>query len=780
MSIDVERTSDRTSEQHYRDARNANAEVTDVPDLASDGHDLLQSEEQADGLPFPRLPIPIPARLLRRSGVYRVPSVLPPLPRVPLPIPRPNPLPVPPIDLPRPLPLPQDGQAGETAQGTEASDYDGASHHGAQGAELSPITPLFGTEELRVDIDGVKPTMTISGTITRLFGGRLTWIARVTRDPATGTWGGPISYRDGTVALRPQAMVTVKLTGTPFSILERKAVARFSGGTGSPVTYTYHFHRSAFREVALEYDTVSDATAVTSHNPSSHPNHAPSAPTSTLTLESAYSRLGFAVTKTGGDSAIPVPAGTAWSDQEMHDAMQAHWSRWADAPQWAMWVLFARQHDMGSGLGGIMFDDIGTAQRQGTAIFSDSFIAQAPPGEANPGPWVERMKFWTAMHEIGHGFNLAHSWQKSLGTQWVPLADEPAALSYMNYPYNYPGGLDAFFAAFDYSFSPDELLFLRHAPERLVKMGAEPWFSNHGFEQESYDQLRAASTGPLELELRVHREPRFEFLEPVVVELRLKNVSTTPMVVDAHALQGDGLSVVVTREGGEAKRWLPFARYCTAPEPRVLQPGEAMYTSLFVSAGSGGWLVSEPGTYTLFAATEASPGLGNLSSPLRIVVERPVSDAAERLADDVFTSEVAHVLAFGGSRVLESANETLREVTEQLPESRAAVHANAVLGTPMAGDGKVLVVDDSGTEQVEVVPARPDEAQALLSASLGDFDRAADALGHIAVTQQTMRLAAVFADAGEESARSDLLNESADALARRGVLPGVVQELRSH
>lgn len=769
MSIDTR----QEAEVRFRAERSGTVEVSPVPDPVADAYDGTSSDEHAAArLPVPT--IPFPPLLLRRSGIYRLdrPVVLPPTP-VPIPVPH---IPIPPID--RPVGPNGEGQMETSGNGAEAHvepEQDGAA---ASPLIPPPITPLFGTEELRVDIDGVKPTMTVSGTITRLFGGRLTWIARVKKDPATGAWTGRISYRDGTTALRPQATVSVKLTGGPFLPLNRKATATFSGGTGSAVTLAYSFEKAAFREVAFEYDTVSDATAVTSHNPASHPNHAPAAPGSTLTLQSAYARLGIQVTKTGGDSVIPVPAGTAWSDLEMHDAMQAHWSRWADAPQWAVWVLFARLHDMGTGLGGIMFDDIGTAQRQGTSIFSNSFISQAPGGEANPGPWVERMKFWTAMHEIGHAFNLAHSWQKSLGTSWVPLADEPAALSYMNYPYNYPGGLDAFFAAFDYGFSPDELLFLRHAPERYVKMGAEPWFSKHGFEQEAFEQLRAAVTGPLELEVRVNREPRFEFLEPVVAELRLKNVSTTPTVVDANVLQGDGLAIMVARDGDEAKRWLPFARYCTSPAPRVLQPGEAMYSSIFLSAGTGGWLVSDPGTYTVYAATEAEPGAAVLSKPLRIVVDRAAGSDAERLAGDMFTKEVAHSLAFGGSRVLIGANETLQQVAEQLPESRAAVHANAVLGAPMATDGKVLVVNDDGNERVEVVAASPDEARRLLAASLGDFDRAADALGHIAVTEQTRRLAAVMEDAGDTSARTDLLSTSADALARRGVLPGVVEALR--
>jgi hypothetical protein len=249
-------------------------------------------------------------------------------------------------------------------------------------------------------------------------------------------------------------------------------------------------------------------------------------------------------------------------------------------------------------------------------------------------------------------------------------------------------------------------------------------------------------------------------------------------VVDANALRGDGLAIVVSKDGGETKRWLPFARYCTAPSPRVLQPGEAIYESVFISAGTGGWLVSEPGTYTVYAVTDDEAGGGALSKPLRIVVDRPAGNDAERLAGDVFTKEVAHTLAFGGSRVLTGANETLQQVAEQLPDSRAAVHANSVLGAPMISDGKVLVMDVDGNEAAEIVPASPEAGRELLAAALGDFDRAADSLGHIEVTEQTKRLARAMDDAGDTSAKEDLLNSSADALARRGVLPGVVEALR--
>ena len=86
----------------------------------------------------------------------------------------------------------------------------------------------YGTEELRVDIDGRAPTMTVSGVIPGgLFTKRLTWIARVKRT-ATGTYKGKISYRDGTSSLLPQTQVEVALSPLPTraSVRQRDVLGR--------------------------------------------------------------------------------------------------------------------------------------------------------------------------------------------------------------------------------------------------------------------------------------------------------------------------------------------------------------------------------------------------------------------------------------------------------------------------------------------------------------------------------------------------------------------------
>jgi hypothetical protein len=469
---------------------------------------------------------------------------------------------------------------------------------------------------------------------------------------------------------------------------------------------------------------------------------------------------------------------------EMHDAMVAFWSRFSSTAQWAMWVLFARQHEIGTSLGGIMFDDIGPNHRQGTSLFYDSFISTAPAGDPNPAAWVERMHFWTAVHEMGHAFNLAHSWQKSLGVAWIPLADEPEARSFMNYPYFVTGGQASFFADFAFRFSNPELLFMRHAPARFVRMGDANWFENHAFRQAAVHP-----TPPLALDVRFNRSrPVYEFMEPVVAELKLKNVSNTPQIVDENVLSTlAGITIALKREGSPARQYAPYARYCTQPAPKVLAPGQAIYGSVFLTAGLNGIDVAEPGRYVIQAALHQPDG-DIVSAPTILRIAPPRSFDEEVLAQDVFTDAVGRVMAFDGSNVLRSANDTLREVVARLGDRRVARHARIPLALAVAEPAQVLDLG-AGSERlaagaqrqlpVATIAARPDEAKAELGEALlgADADVAAESLGHIDYKYYVDKLTDLLESQGQRGEARKVQQELKTLLEARNVLPQVLAEI---
>ena len=106
-----------------------------------------------------------------------------------------------------------------------------------------------------------------------------------------------------------------------------------------------------------------------------------------------------------------------------------------------------------------------------------------------------------------------HAWQKHLGTPWIPLSSDSEARSFMNYPYSVVGGAPAFFRSFDFRFADQELLFMRHAPNRFVQMGNAAWFDHHGFQQ-----AEVSEDSSLCLQVRVNRDKAiYEYLEPVVI-----------------------------------------------------------------------------------------------------------------------------------------------------------------------------------------------------------------------------------------------------------------------
>ena len=664
----------------------------------------------------------------------------------------------------------------------ESGSYDGVAEVVTpESAQRSPY--WFQREEFRLDVDGPYPLMRASGTLYSGFSLRIHWLADLTQTGAS-TYTGNIWYKDGTASWLPHTNVKIQVTKSIFAN-QRKVTATFTGG-GAARTRTYRWKSASYYSVDFEYDTVQGTSAVTQINTGDHPNRPTSLPNENLSIETVFRRAGFQVTTSPAGS-VPISAAganAAWSDMEMHDAMQVYWSNYADGPQWKMWVLFASLHDMGGSLGGIMFDSIGPNHRQGTALFNDSFVSNAPAGDANPAAWVERMKFWTACHEIGHAFNLAHSWQKSLGAPWIPLANEPEARSFMNYPFNVSGGETAFFADFEYRFSDNELLFMRHAPERFVQMGNADWFDDHGF-----GQADVSPASPFGLELRTQRRTLnyFEFMEPVVVELKLTNRSEQPLIIDEKVLEEtDDMIVIIKKREGNARQWQPYARYCHRSNKKALAPGESVYGSLTIATGINGWNIAEPGFYTVQVALHREEE-DVVSNDLQVRIAPPRSYEEEFVAQDFFSEEVGRTLAFHGTRYLDQANDTLRQVVDQFGDKRVAHHARLALGNPLTRNYKLLKVDEDPKaaaqdqpKQFKVLKAKPDEAREALSHALLDEPaEAADTLGHIEYKQVVERYSAFLAEEGDPKAAASTMQKAEKTLAERGVLDSVISTMEA-
>lgn len=645
---------------------------------------------------------------------------------------------------------------------------------------LPPIDIVRNNEDLRVDVDGWYPQNVVSGTITRGLARRVDWYAPVSRT-AAGTYLGAIAYRNGDATLLPHTTVEVALVRRrPFGG-GGSATATFSGGGARTSARTFTFSTSTFHPVEFEYDTTSDSDAVTDFDIASHPNRPSGLAVESVNIETVFSRAGFKVTKSGGDGAIPVSTAggdAKWTEQELNDAMSVYWSAYSTAPAWAAWALFAGQSIDGPNLGGIMFDYTGSSapQRQGCVVFSDSFISNAPSGDANAAAYVQRMRFWTAVHELGHAFNLAHAWNKNTAT-WIPTSNEDHLRSFMNYPHRFTGGANAFFSDFRYRFSDSELLFMRHAPERFVRMGDAAWFTDHGF-----SQAETIPGAPLLLHLRAHRSTlRYEFLEPVTLELKLENTGGEPIVVDAGALDAAHCTIVVQRRGQDARQLLPFATRCLKPQPAVLEPGASMYASVTVSSGRDGWILCEPGDHTVQVAVHLADE-DIVSTPLSVRVLPPAGREEELVAQDVLTPEVGRVLAAGGTRRDSAEAAALHTAAERLPGSAIAAHSRMALGKALIHSGKTLVVtaDSAGRPQarkVTALGADPEAAVTEMAPVLDDIDQVADTFGHIAARKRVTAYSQALADSGRQDEAAQVQRDLHGVMAARGVLPTVLDQI---
>lgn len=569
--------------------------------------------------------------------------------------------------------------------------------------------------ELRVDVDGKRPTMRISGDFFQVSGGTTTFFGSFVVDsialhvqPTIVTIDGIGKYTWAAAAPK----IRVSIPRTFIFAPPAPATVQFFTTTNKPgALYICQYATSLFRSVQYEVDRVADvAMPVFSHyNTGSLPSGGPARD---LSVVAAYAEAGIELQTTAGSDIIPINEENwdktdhtldLWDDAELHHSMELHFSMWRDLPQWAVWEVACWEHVMGPNLLGIMFDQQGK-QRQGCAVFYK--------GLAGTTPDKLRQQLFCYVHELGHCFNLMHSWQKSYAQP--PQANRPDSLSWMNYPQLYSGGEAAFWNKFAFQFDDAELIHLRHAFYNDIIPGGNDFTVGAALDQQTFNQNAINTTG-LRLELSVEKPgSSFLFGEPVVVKVRLTGTEGSAVHPYLHPNCGL-LQLGICRPNGEVLAYHPIIDHCVKGQAVILGPeSPALEESIYCGFGKDGFYFDRTGFYQLRAIYNAPDGSRVTSNILRLRVKHPVNAADEEVADLFFGQDQGTLLYLQGSdsEFLRHGRDRLNMVLEKHPTHPLSAYVRLIDGT---NAGRPFKTIDPKQRVVLLRPRRLEESVKLLS-----------------------------------------------------------------
>jgi hypothetical protein len=621
--------------------------------------------------------------------------------------------------------------------------------------------------ELRVDIDGRRPLRRLSGDYYSVSGATTTYFGSWTVDAVTVTATPTLVTIVGTARTTWTTTYTVARVTIPRATIfspPPAATLRWSTPTGTPgATYACPWESSAFRTVELEQDCEAGITAFSSYNTGSLPSGGPAR---TLNVPGAYAEAGVQVLDTGAANVITTPSSHIWTNASLHNAMLTHFSRYQERPQLKVWLLHAMRHELGVGLRGIMFDQQGL-HRQGCASFYQAISAGTA---ANL-----REQLYVNTHELGHCFNLFHSFHKTFMTP--PLPNRPGSLSWMNYPQNYapgggaPGGAAAFWAAFPFQFDDLELAHVRHGFRNNVVMGGNPFGTGAALEAEREFGDPVTDTSGLDLRISVSPE-RPVLGTPVVLEIslvaeRTQQVHTREQLHPKYRF----VQVAISRPRGDVIVHEPPVSHCVVPELVVAGHAEAQPTSAYIGYDAVvGQVFEDPGTYRVRASYAAPDGSLIVSNVAVVRIASPRTDQSERVADLMLDDQTGMALTLLGSdsRFLADGMRALETVSSDHPDHPAAPYARLALGINAARPFTEVL--DNG--EVRIRERDLARAEDLLRPAI-DASRRDEGLDDLTVYQALTYLSDAYrAEGDEDQARA--LREDARRLAESKNAPSSV------
>jgi hypothetical protein len=571
--------------------------------------------------------------------------------------------------------------------------------------------------ELRIDVDGKRPMMKVSGDIFQVSGATMAYFGSfiveapvLTVQPNLVIVNGIGRYTWHSGA--PKIRISIPRTFI-FAPPAPATVQFFTLTNQAGALHVCQYVSAYFRTVQYELDKVADVTTpVFDHyNTGALPSGGPAR---NLSVISAYSEAGIEVQATGGSDVIPIDEAELdrndktfdkWDNSELHHSMEKQFSLWQDAPQWAVWEVACQEHVLGPNLYGITYGQQGR-QRQGCAVFH--------AGIGGVTADKLRLQLYTYAHELGHCFNLLHSWQKSLARP--PQADRAAALSWMNYPWLYPSGPAAFWSNFAFQFDDPEVVHLRHAFLDDITMVDNNFSTGAALERSRpFDQNLEDNSG-LKIELSVEKKGNsFLFGEPVMIKVTLTGREGRAVHPYLHPNFGM-VQLGICRPNGDVRTYRPLMDHCVMAQAVTLGPeNPSLEEVVYCGFGKDGFYFDRTGFYQVRAIYNAPDGSRVLSDILHLRVRHPVSLADEEVADLFFGQDQGALLYLQGSdsEFLKHGNECFDTVLEKYPTHPLATYVRLLKGI---NAGRVFKTIDTKEHIIHARKPKPEESVKLLSA----------------------------------------------------------------
>ncbi len=549
-------------------------------------------------------------------------------------------------------------------------------------------------------------------------------------------------------------------------------------------SFTAKKYSNFFRTVTLQIDTVEGtelpSTKYDTYSVELRPSDLPQ---KILNIKTCYADAGVNLKYVRKHDIIPVSwAGdnAAWNDAELNNAMEQYMAGWANIPQWKLYLLAATIYEEingepEKGVLGIMYDAQNNYQRQGAAVFYSALA------DYRSGTEFDREYLYTSVHELGHAFNLLHSFQKGYGVV-SNINPRPDSLSWMNYAFLYPTGeqpttreqadenIREFWSNFRFGFDHDELVHIRHHYLMEVIMGGDVFGAKGHLDASPLDFSKLSYNGPCPVELIVRTaKDIFDHGEPVYVELKLRNLCDEEISLPKYLHPSDGIARIFIRgPTGRINEYEPLMKRCVRFEGTTLaprdDPKDSMYQSVFLDYGSAGFYFKEPGEYKIWAVYNETV----LSNMHKIRISSPKSKDDEEIGMLKHGREQGHLLYLLGSdsQYLARGNDKLLKVSEEYPDKALAGHVNMIEGMNLGWAFKDLV-------NLSVRPPKHEKALEFLEKAESRPELFDNITYHLMVDQIAESLAAL----GKNKEASSRLSDLADYFEKRSVRPWVVSNI---